>query len=242
MHTSSSRRLYFALTTKPFWKAALPLIAAGLVTAGATNALMAPLPVQAAPKAAPAKSMSFDLTARFSYSGRGQTIPEQVMDAKVWMTGNRVRVESELVGRPLVVLYAPPYAYRLLPSSKTGVKYRAESLPDMTQKLFGTREVMPNPQSIRTALQKAGAKRTGAANLNGTPVDVWSASNFRGKGNRAKAWLRRSDSLPVRFELNGPTLKATASWKNYKIGSALPATLFTVPKNYRISERVRATG
>ena len=229
--SSFYRRLSIA-PNKVLWSVAPASVALGLCCTFGARA-----PLQAAPKVAPAKSMSFDLTARFSYSGEGSPMPEQTVAAKIYVAGNRVRVESELAGRPLVVLYAPPYAYRLLPSSKTGVRYRAEALPDLTQKIFGTRDVMPNPQSIRSALQKAGAKRSGGTSLSGTPVDIWSVANFRGKGNSAKAWLRRSDSLPLRFEMNGPKLKAAASWKNYQIGRVLPATLFTVPKNYRISER-----
>lgn len=237
MHTSSSRRFLCAFPIK-----VLCSTHSVLTVLGVWSAVAAPVCVQAAPKTAPAKNMSFDVAARFSYSGEGQAMPEQLVGAKVWVAGNRVRVESEVAGKPLVVLYAPPYAYRLLPSSKTGVRYRAEALPDLTQKLFGTRNVMPNPQSIRSALQKAGAKRSGSANLNGTPTDLWSVANFRGKGNNAKAWLRRSDALPLRFEINGPKLKATVSWKNYRIGRSLPAALFAVPKNYRISERAQATG
>lgn len=232
MYTSSFCRSHTAPTVKVLWG-----LRSGLAALGIVGACVAPIALHAAPKVAAPKSMSFDLTARFSYSGEGQSMPEQTMGAKIWIAGSRARVQSELAGRPLVVLYAPPYAYRLLPSSKTGIRYRAESLPDVTQKFLGTREVMPNPQSIRMALQKAGAKRTGAANLNGTAIDVWSVANFHGKGNRAKAWLRRSDSLPMRFELDGPKLRATASWKNYQIGRVLPATLFAVPKDYRITER-----
>jgi hypothetical protein len=206
-------------------------------------------PVQAAPKAAPkaskttTKTLTFQMTARFSYQdGSDATAAaQQVMDANFFVSGDRVRIESEVAGRPMVVLYAPPYAYRLSPSAKTGIRYQAAALPDITARYFGSRDFLPNPASVRSSLQKAGAKKTGSSRINGQPVDVYEVKNLRGQKNHAKAWLRKSDALPLRFELTSPKLRGVASWRNYQRGRALSSTLFQVPSNYRIIDRTRSS-
>jgi hypothetical protein len=203
-------------------------------------------PLQAAPKQAASKAaantLTFSMTARFSYNdGSGSTMPEQVANANFFVSGQKVRIESEVAGRPMVVLYAPPYAYRLSPAAKTGIRYKADALPELSAKYFGSSDFLPNPQSIRASLQKAGAKKTGSAQLAGQAVDVYTVKNFRGKNNNATAWLRKGDALPLRFEIKSPKLNGVASWRNYQRGRAVAPTMFAVPENYRIIDRTRTT-
>jgi hypothetical protein len=196
-------------------------------------------PAQAAPRP---NTLSFDMTARFSYKDPSDSapVPQQIVNAKFYILGNKARIESELAGSPLVVLYAPPYAYRLSPGAKSGIRYKAEALPDLTAKYFGSKDFIPNPGAIRSSLLKAGARKTGAAKLNGQTVDVYQVKNFKGQNQNAKAWLRRADALPLRFELTAPKLTGVASWSNYQKGRALPASMFAVPKGYRIIDRTRS--
>jgi hypothetical protein len=201
-------------------------------------------PVQAAPKQggikkAASNTLTFSMTARFSYNDGSGGLPEQVAAANFFIAGQRVRIESEVAGRPMVVLYAPPYAYRLSPAAKTGIRYKAAALPELSAKYFGSSDFLPNPQSIRVSLQKAGAKKTGSAQLAGQAVDIYTVKNFRGKGNNATAWLRKGDALPLRFEIKSPKLNGVASWRNYQRGRALAPALFTVPESYRIIDRTR---
>ena len=199
--------------------------------AGVVTSALA-LPAQAAPK-----TLSFTMTARLSYKdGSAAPAPAQVVDAKVWMAGRKARLETTLGGRPMTVLYSPPYAYRLLPSSKIGQRYRADRIPQLANLLPGTSTGTPDPSQIRAALIKGGARKTGSSVVGGTAVDVYSAARFRNRPDRVTAYLRKSDALPVRVALDSKNFSAVASWRAYRVGASLPASLFTVPQGYRIRD------
>jgi hypothetical protein len=188
-------------------------------------------------QAAPPKSMSFTLTARLSYrDGSSAPAPAQTIDAKVWIAGRKARLESSLGGRPLTVIYVPPYAYRLLPSSKIGQRYRADQVPQMANLVPGTNGVSPDPSQIRAALLKGGARKAGTSTIDGTPVDVYRASRFRNRPDRLTAYLRRSDGLPLRVLVDSKNFSVVASWRSYRIGAAMPASLFSVPQGYRVRD------
>jgi hypothetical protein len=136
----------------------------------------------------------------------------------------------------VVLLYASPYIYKLLPDVKAGVRWKATRsperlLPDAAN--FDLQTLLRNPAAIRTALQKQGARRVAATTLNGTPADIFEARNFRGKGQTVKAWLRRTDALPLRLESTSRTLSTIVSWRNYQRGPLRDA-LFQVPVGYNI--------
>jgi hypothetical protein len=183
------------------------------------------------------------MTSRFSYKeSGGEAGPEQTFNARVYVRGNSARVESAIGGRPLVMLYAPPYVYRLLPTSKSGVRYRLNAAPDAggLPANLSPQALLSNPAAIRAALKNQGARRVGSAKLGGTPVDIFTVANFRGQGMNAKAWLRRSDALPLRMEMTSTRFNVTASWSNYQRGQALPASLFSVPAGFRMRDATRA--
>lgn len=189
-------------------------------------------------------TLSFRMTARYSYkeSAEDRAAAQQTINAQVHLRGNNARIESTVGGRPLVVLYAPPYAYRLLPSSKTGIRYRLGATPRSggLPANLSPQALLSNPTAIRAALQKQGAKRAGTAQLNGQATDIYTVKNFRGQGQNVKAWLRRSDALPLRMEMTSSRLNAVASWSNYQRGHNLAASLFSVPSGYRVRDAAQS--
>jgi hypothetical protein len=200
---------------------------------GSTFAVAAP-----ATALQPAQALSFQATARFvdRTTDVGSAMPQQVFAAKVLIKGNRVRIETRLSDQLVVFLYASPYIYKLLPDSKAGVRWMAARgperlLPDADK--FDLYALLRNPAAIRAALQKQGAKRVAVTTLNGTPAEVFEARNFRGREQNVKAWLRRSDALPIRLEANSRTLSTIVSWRNYQ-RRPLPNSLFQVPTGYNI--------
>jgi hypothetical protein len=185
-----------------------------------------------------AQALSFQATARFidRATATGAAMPQQVFAAKVLIKGNRVRIESRLSDQPVVFLYASPYIYKLLPEAKAGVRWRAARparhlLPDMEN--FDLQTLLRDPAAIRATLRRQGARRVTVTVLNGTPVEVFEARNFRGKGQNVKAWLRRGDALPLRLESNSRTLSTIVSWRNYQ-RPHLADSLFQAPAGYNI--------
>ena len=219
---------------------ALPALLSAFLPAFATRVEAAP--AHKAGKATgagkPEQSLRFSVVARFSYrdADSASPDPEQVVNAKFAVSGRKVRVESQLAGRPLIVLVNPPYAYRLLPGSKSGVRYRSTSLPSWSKQIFGSNGLLPDPMALRNALLSAGAKRAGSGKVGAVAADIYTATNLRGQKGQIKAWLRHSDALPLRLEVKSNKLSATASWSNYQRGGALPVALFTVPKDFHLRD------
>lgn len=216
---------------------------AGLIVAGAATVAMAG-PHGAAPhgNAAAAPTLSFAMTARFAMreSGPNTDTPEQTVSARVYVDGKRIRAESTLGDRQVVYLYTPPLGYKLLPGSRTGLRYHIGSLVKAgDSRSFDPQTLLPllqDPGAIRSSLRQQGARHAGSGQVQGAPVDVYTASRFRGQPVKVKAWLRRSDALPARLELASKKLTVVASWRNYQRGMSLSKSLFTVPAGYHIRD------
>lgn len=177
-------------------------------------------------------TLSFDVTARVANAGAAPG-PQQLIQAKVSLRGNAARVESSSGGAPSVVLYAPPYIYRLLPQSKAGVRWKIEPRRASNFVDFDPQQLLRDPSQIKVALLRGGAKSLGLGVLGGSPVEIYQAKNFGGRGQSAKVWLRRKDSLPLRLEASGGQFKLVASWRNYARPN-LPAALFSAPQGYKV--------
>ena len=188
-------------------------------------------------QAAPVPNLTFDISARVAAAG-SEGGPKQTLQARVLLHGNRTRVETTYAGQKSVTLIAPPYIYRLLPNSKAGVRWKLEG--SRAQALGGLgldpQELIRNPGKIRELLVKAGAKRAGSGQLNGAAVDLYTLSQPKEQLSQARAWLRKSDSLPVKLEASGQGLQVTANWSNYARPQDLDANLFRAPKGYSIRE------
>jgi len=187
-------------------------------------------------------TLSFEMTARFASKDTlvDPASTEQTVTGKVYVDGKRVRAESQWGDRPVIYLYAPPYGYKLLPISKSGLRYHVTpaAVPGASSN-FDPQTLLPllqNPGALRAALNKQGAQRMGSTQLNGTPVDIYVSNNYKGKPLKIKAWLRRSDALPARLEMVSKKLSVTASWRNYQHGRVLANSLFAVPASYHIRD------
>ncbi len=179
-----------------------------------------------------APTLSFDITARVGATG-AYAGPQQTIQARVALRGNAARIESNSGGTPSVVLFSPPYIYRLLPQSKAGVRWKIDTKKPSNYASFDPQQILRDPSKIKVALLRGGAKKVGAGILGGTPVDIYQAKNFERRGQNAKVWLRRSDSLPLRLEASGGQLQIVASWRNYTRPN-LPDSVFGPPASFRV--------
>ncbi|PQV64772.1 hypothetical protein B1R32_10339 [Abditibacterium utsteinense] len=177
-------------------------------------------------------TLSFDVTARVGASGQ-YAGPQQTVQAHVLLRGNAARIESSSGGTSSVVLFSPPYIYRLLPQSKAGVRWKVDPKKPSHFADFDPQQLLRDPSKIKVALLRGGAKKIGVATLAGVPVDIYQAQNFGRRGQTAKVWLRRGDSLPLRLEAAGGQIKIVASWRNYA-RPQLPASLFSAPPGFRV--------
>jgi hypothetical protein len=216
------------------------LAAAAALTVG-TATMMPSAPLQAAPAKTPiaaASALAFKLTARIGYAAPGETpLPPQTVAADVLLQGNHARLQTDIGGQPSVVLFAPPYIYRLLPNAKAGVRWKVNSRSNRTIGEFAPQDLLGNPSLIRAGLLRGGARKLGGGKLSGVPVEIYEVKNFRGeKGQTARAWLRTVDALPLRFEVKGGNLQVTASWRDYQRPKAVPASAFAPPAGFKVRE------
>ena len=189
----------------------------------------------AAPATSPTSGLGFDVATRVASTGKSQ-IPPQTIKARVLLSGTKARIETQGAGGRAVVLYTPPFVYRLLPDSKAGVKWKLSKVRGSEVGGFDPQQLLRNPDQIRTSLIAAGAKKKQSTSLGGTPVDLFELSRPGQRFSNARAWLRRSDSLPVRLETSGGGLKVVVSWSGYKKLPNVNATQFAPPKGFAIRE------
>ncbi len=194
----------------------------------------------AAAQAAPVPNLTFDISANVTATGTGTGAGGlgQKLRARVLLHGNRTRVETTYAGQKSVTLVAPPYIYRLLPASKAGVRWKLDGSRTKSFDALGLdpQELIRNPGKIRALLLQNGAKRSGSSVLNGAAVDVYTVNKPGEQLSQARAFLRKSDALPLKLEATGQGLKVVALWSNYARPKDLAADLFRAPKGYRIRD------
>ena len=191
-------------------------------------------------RAAPAPNLTFDISARVTLSGAAMGAGDagQKFSARVLLHGNRTRIESTYANQKSVTLIAPPYIYRFLPASKAGVRWKMDGSRANNFAALGLdpQELVRNPGKIRALLLTNGAKRAGSSTLNGASVDVYAIDKPGEQLSNARAYLRKSDGLPLKLDASGKGLKVSALWSNYARPKNLSADLFRAPKGYKIRE------
>jgi len=193
-----------------------------LATCGAMSA-------QAAP------GLGFDVSARLG-AGARSGVPPQVVQARVLLSGKQARIETSSGGARAIVLYSPPYIYRLLPSDKAGVRWKVSPKSGVGMSGFDVQQLLRNPSQIRASLLQSGAKLTGKTQIGGVPVDVFEMARPGARISHLKAFLRRADSLPMRFEAQSGGLNVVATWSKYARIANVSPSQFAPPKDYAIRQ------
>ena len=227
-HNSASAMSSRPLATSPHSRRRSALVPGALVLA---LAAMGASSVEAAPAN---QNLTFAMTARLSYKDAEGKTPAQTINARAMLSGQKARLETNLGGKPMVILYKSPYVYRLLPTSKVGQRYKASALPQLADLMPGANPLTPDPKAVRAALLKGGAVKTMSAKYQGVPVDVYESKRFRNRPDTLKAFLRSSDALPMRVQLDSKNFGAVVSWRDYQRPAKLADSLFQVPADYRV--------
>lgn len=182
-----------------------------------------------------APGLGFDVAINVAPGGKS-AIPPQVVLAHVLLSGQKARVETTSGGSRAVVLYSSPFVYRLLPAAKAGVKWKLSKSQTGAFGGFDPQQMLRNPGQIRASLMQQGAKLTGKSQIGGVPVDVFEMSRPSQRVSHLKAFLRHSDSFPVRLEAQSGGLKVVANWSRYTRLSNVSSAQFAPPKGYAIRE------
>lgn len=209
-----------------------------LTCLGAAVSLLSPITMSAnAAPASPSRvsGLTFNVTARVSAGGAASG-PQQTIKARVLLSGKAARVETTVAGTPSVVLFTPPYVYRLLPNAKAGVRWKLKPSSNSNFAELDPQTLLRDPARLKAELLKGGAKKVGTGVLTKTPVDIYEAKNFGNQRQRLKVWLRRTDSLPLRLETSGSEYQIVASWRDYARPNNLPAALFKAPVGFRVRQ------
>lgn len=188
-----------------------------------------------APRAQAAPGLGFDVSVNIAPGGKS-ALPPQLMKARVLLSGQRARIETSGAGSPAVVLYSAPYVYRLLPAAKAGVKWKLAKNQVGAFGQFDPQQMLRNPAQLRATLVQQGAKLTGKSQIGGVAVDVFELSKASQRVSHLKAFLRHSDSFPVRLEAQSSGFKVVANWSHYTRLANVPAAQFAPPKGYAIRE------
>lgn len=196
---------------------------------------LAPLAIASALPARATPGLGFDVTARIAAAGKSSGAP-QVVQAHVLLSGQRARIDTSAGRTRAIVLYSPPFVYRLLPDSKAGVKWNLSKVRGGKFGGFDPQQLLRNPSQIRASLVQNGAKLTGRSQIGGVPVDVYEQNRPGQSVSHVKAWIRRADSLPLRFEAQSGGLNVVATWSRYTHMANAPASKFAVPKGFSIRE------
>lgn len=166
----------------------------------------------------------------------GSVAATQNFEARVFAKGARARVETIYADRPMVLLLAPPYMYRLLPQAKRGVRYKIGSDSAQVLSASSLAALLRDPMALRTAILRGGGKRTGVQTLNGQRVELWTANKFAGQTANVKAWLRAGDSLPARLLVTSRGQELSATWRDYRKNAPIADSLFSIPPGFRVRE------
>jgi hypothetical protein len=161
--------------------------------------------------------------------------------AKVWVKGDKARVESNhpMTG-PIVLLVDGARLHRLFPQQKRGT---VETIP--------TGKSGPkNPMQFIVAnvgQLTQGAKKVGQQTIDGYPCDIYlHTKKGEGRSRALKSWITRTTQprLPLKVEsidqVNRPnvTMKQSQTTRLTRIkkGVAIPDSLFQLPAGYKIVE------
>lgn len=201
--------------------------------------VLSPLMMLGVSTAQAAPGLSFNVSARVAPMGQSSMSP-QTVQARVLLSGQKARIDTTSGGRRAIVLYTPPYVYRLLPESQAGVRWKLSNVQSSTFGGFDPQQLLRNPSQIRASLLQNGAKITGKARIGGVPVDVFELSRPNERFSNVKAWLRHKDALPLRFEAQGSGLKVVALWSNYARVANASSAQFSPPGGYSIRQSQNA--
>lgn len=160
------------------------------------------------------EGMSYEMTSTVSMQGQNQT-----SQSKMWVSKDKVRMETEMAGMKSVMISDGKDIYMYQPSSNTAMKL---SSVDKQEQLANK---WAEDDSYLSKMKVVGEEK-----MDGFDCLVVSVKDEQ---TDSKMWLRKDIGMPVRMESNVSGNNVVIEYKNTKIG-AQDDSLFVLPAGAQV--------
>ena len=192
----------------------------------------------AASASAAARTATFNVTA--VHSGIGVQV---TMNSKVWVTPTQARADvTDPVNGNVTYLVSNGSFYHLDPKTKQGMK---GPLPPQLKNSKDNFSLLVSQFAFDAGRVMEQAKKIRTESVAGYTCDVYTASMSKGEATRSiTVWMpqKMDPKFPLkavkrdRINKQGATVDQTVTitLSNVRVGAAIPASVFAVPKGYKI--------
>jgi outer membrane lipoprotein-sorting protein len=147
------------------------------------------------------------------------------MDQKVWMQGNKMRIEPSVSGQNSIIIIDGDanVMYTIMPQQKVAIKMalQQDKKPE-------------TPMDYSRSINVDGAQIVGFETYEGIKCKVFSHKGATDLQESWKAWISEEYGIPVHMEMTDTYgNKSSVTFKNLKVGPQ-PADLFQLPADTQI--------
>jgi len=170
-------------------------------------------------KAEKVTTISYDQTIT---SSRGQT-----MTSKVWIKGEKMRIEQTAQGQKMITLMKEGAMYLYYPAQKIAMKMDVSAGADQ--------EEQENPKEMVEYLKSIEAKPLGQERIEGKLCDIYQIT-YPQTGARGKIWVWRGKNFPLKSVMTVDSETITTEYRNVQMGINIPDSLFEIPPGTQIMD------
>ncbi|MBM4432575.1 MAG: hypothetical protein FJ025_01060 [Chloroflexi bacterium] len=148
---------------------------------------------------------------------------------KMWVKGNKIRVETEMEGQPLVIIQDrdAQALYMYIPAQNTATKTELEAETESIEQF--------SPAEVAKYILDSKPVATGTETVDGKACLVIEFTG--GDGQKLTAWVWKEYGFPIKVEGSTPEGKAILEWQNIEL-SSIPDSMFVLPAGVIIDDTV----
>ncbi len=155
------------------------------------------------------------------------TSPTQgTITSKVWVKGEKMRIEQMAQGQKMVTLMKEGTMYLYYPAQKMAMKMDVSA---------GAGQGSENPKDTMEYLKSIEARPLGQERIEGKLCDVYQIT-YPQTGARGKIWVWREKNFPLKsvMTVGGETI--TTRYRNIQMGINIPDSYFELPPGTQITD------
>ncbi len=149
------------------------------------------------------------------------------MTSRVWIKGEKMRIEQTAQGQKMVTLMKEGAMYLYYPSQKMAMKIDISAGAGQ-----GGQE---NPKDMMEYLKSVKTKPLGQERIEGKLCDVYQIISSQ-TGARGKVWVWREKKIPLKSVMTVGNETITTRYRNIQIGINIPDSLFELPPGTKIMD------
>ena len=169
--------------------------------------------------AQPTSTISYDQTVTSPSLG--------TMTSKVWIKGEKMRIEQTAQGQKMVTLMKEGAMYLYYPSQKMAMKIDISAGAGQ-----GGQE---NPKDMMEYLKSIKAKPLGQERIEGKLCDIYQIISSQ-TGVRGKIWVWKKNKFPLKSVMTVGSETITTRYRNIQMGINIPASYFKLPPGTQIMD------